>query len=120
MAAMEQRTETRVDVNVRFFIHVHESEDEPEMVGLSLECEPLDFSAYGLQFSTNSVLSPGALVNVSIGVGEPFSMYLLRAQVRWVRPKNDEYHMGVMLLAADESDIEQWIESFSTLVPDTE
>ena len=36
VAVKEQRTETRVDINVRFFVHVHESEDEPDMVGLSL------------------------------------------------------------------------------------
>ena len=117
-ATMEQRTETRVDFNVRFFVHVHESVDEPDMVGLSLECEAIDFSAHGMQFSTNSVLSAGTLVNVSIGVGEPFSMYVLRAQVRWVRPKNNEYYMGVMLLAEDETDLEQWVENFSTLASD--
>lgn len=115
---MEQRTETRVDFNVRFFVHVHESENEPDMVGMSLECGAIDFSAHGMQFSTNSLLSPGALVNVSVGVGEPFSMYLLRAQVRWVRPKDEEYYMGVMLLAEDETDLEQWVESFSTIAPD--
>ena len=115
---MEQRTETRVDFNVRFFVHVHESEDEPDMVGLALECQTIDFSSHGMQFSTNSVLSPGALVNVTIAVGEPFSMYLLRAQVRWVRPKDDEYHMGVMLLAEDETDLEQWVESCTNVVPD--
>ncbi|MDA0273104.1 MAG: PilZ domain-containing protein [Proteobacteria bacterium] len=115
---MEQRTEARVDFNVRFFVHVHESEKEPDMVGLSLECEAIDFSAQGMQFSTNSLLSPGALVNVSIGVGEPFSMYLLRAQVRWLRPKDDAYYMGVMLLSEDETDLEQWVERFTTLASD--
>jgi len=115
---MEQRTEARVDFNARFFVHVHESEAEPDMVGLSLECEAIDFSAHGMQFSTNSVLSPGALVNVSIGIGEPFSMYLLRAQVRWLRPKDDAYCMGVMLLAEDETDLEQWVERFTTLASD--
>lgn len=119
VAAMEQRTEARVGFDVRFFVHVHESEDEPDMVGLSLECEAIDFSTHGMQFSTNSLLSPGAQINVSIGVGEPFSMYLLRAQVRWVRPKNDEYYMGVLLLAEEETDLEQWVENFSTLVADS-
>lgn len=112
---MEQRTETRVDFGIRFFVHVHESESEPEMVGLSLECEAIDFSAHGMQFSTNSVLSTGALVNVSIGVGEPFSMYTLRAEVRWVRPKDDGYYLGVMLVPADDTDLERWVENFSNL-----
>lgn len=116
---MEHRAETRMDFNVRFFVHVHESKNEPDMVGLSLECEAIDFSAHGMQFSTNSVLSTGSLVNVSIGIGEPFSMYVLRAQVRWLRPKDGAYYMGVMLLAEDGTDLEQWVENFSTLVSDS-
>jgi hypothetical protein len=62
VAVKEQRTATRVDINVRFFVHVRESEDEPDMVGLSLECKAIDFSPCGMQFLTNSILSPGALV----------------------------------------------------------
>lgn len=118
VAVMEHRAESRVDFNVRFFVHVHESKAEPDMAGLSLECEAIDFSAHGMQFSTNSVLSNGALVNVSVGVGDPFSMYVLRAQVRWLRPKGDEYYMGVMLLAEDGTDLEQWVANLSTLVTD--
>ena len=91
---MEQRKEARIDYNVRFFVHVHESEDEPDMVGMSLECEAIDFSAHGVQFSTNSVLTAGTLVNVTIGIGEPFAMYTLRGEVRWVRPKDEAVYMG--------------------------
>ena len=53
------------------------------------------------------MLSPGTLLNTSISFGEPFSMYLLRVQVRWVRPKDDEYYIGVLLLSSDEADLEK-------------
>jgi len=60
VAVKGQRTAMRVDNNVRFFVDIHESEDEPDMVGLSLVCKTIDFSSCGMQFSTNSVLSPSS------------------------------------------------------------
>ncbi|MBO6555912.1 MAG: PilZ domain-containing protein [Pseudomonadales bacterium] len=114
---MEQRKETRIDYNIRFFVHVHESKDEPEMVGLSLECEAIDFSAHGVQFSTNSVLTAGTLVNVTIGIGEPFAMYMLRGEVRWVRPKDEAVYMGILLTPAENTDLDRWLANFDELFP---
>jgi hypothetical protein len=108
----EQRVEERVDVNVRFFVNVHESALEPEMMGQSLECEAIDFSAHGMQFSTNRELSSGALLNITIGVGEPFAMYALRGEVRWVRSKDNVYYMGVLLKHAEDMDLEKWVGNF--------
>ena len=48
VTAMEKRTEARVDFNDRFFVPVHESEDEPDGVCLSLECAAIEFSAHGM------------------------------------------------------------------------
>lgn len=114
---MEQRKEARIDYNVRFFVHVHESEAEPEMVGMSLECEAIDFSAHGLQFSTNSELSAGTMVNINIGVGESFAMYTLRGEVRWVRPKEEAVYMGILLVPTDDTDLDRWLENFEQLQP---
>lgn len=108
----EQRKEIRVDSDIRFFVHVFHSEEEPDMVGMSLECEAIDFSAHGLQFSTNSTLTAGTLLNITIGVGEPFAMYLLRGEVRWVRTKEDITYMGVLLKPAEETDLERWFSNF--------
>ena len=111
----EQRSEARVDYNVRFFVHVHESEHEPDMIGMTLECEAIDFSSRGMQFSTNSELSPSTLLNITIGIGEPFSMYMLRGEIRWVRQKDDHYYMGILLLPAEETDLEEWTTAFDQL-----
>ena len=110
----EQRSEQRVDVDVRFFVHVHESEQDPDMVGQSLQCEAIDFSAHGIQFSTNAELSTSTRLNITIGIGEPFAMYLLRGEVRWVRQKEDTYLMGVLLIAAQDTDLQSWLEVFDT------
>ena len=112
MEQTDQRRETRVNSNVRFFVHVHASESEPEMVGMSLECEAVDMSAHGMQFSTNSELTSGALLNITIGIGEPFAMYLLRGEVRWVRSREEQFYIGVMLKDAEDTDLETWLDNF--------
>jgi len=40
---MEHRSESRVDVNVHFFVNIHKSWNAPDMVGMSLECDAVDF-----------------------------------------------------------------------------
>ncbi len=112
---MEQRKEARVDYTIRFFVNVYQSVHEPEMVGMSLECEALDFSAHGMQFSTNAMLSAGTFVNITIGIGEPFAMYLLRGEVRWVRPKEDAVFMGVLLVPTGDTDLDRWLGSLENI-----
>ena len=55
----EQGGEARIDHNVRLLVHVDQADDEPEMVGVSLEGEAVVFSAHGMQFKTKAELSPG-------------------------------------------------------------
>ena len=112
---MDKRSEARIEHNVRFFVHVHESKKEPDMVGMSLECEAIDFSAHGMQFSTNADLSPGALINVTIGVGDPFAMYLLRGEVRWARDSEGDHLIGVLLQYTPDTDLDEWIANFDSL-----
>ncbi|MDA0977685.1 MAG: PilZ domain-containing protein [Proteobacteria bacterium] len=111
---MEQRTEARIASDIRFFVNIHESSHEPDMVGMSLECEAVDVSAHGMQFSTHSELSAGSQLNITIGIGEPFAMYLLRGQIQWVRPRDDIYYMGILLSDAAETDLKRWVDNFDT------
>lgn len=114
---MDKRKEGRIDYNLRFFVHVHHSEADADMVGMSLTCDAIDISAHGMQFSTNAELTAGTILNVTIGIGEPFAMYLLRGEVRWVRTSGDEYLMGVLLQSAQDTDLDRWLENFDTLFP---
>ena len=109
---MDKRSEARVEHNIRFFVHVHEAKHEPEMVGMSLECEAIDLSPHGMQFSTNAELSPGSLINITIGIGDPFAMYLMRGEVRWTRTDSGLYLMGVLMQEAEDTDFEKWKASF--------
>ncbi|MFT7221110.1 MAG: hypothetical protein ACI8Z1_002731, partial [Candidatus Azotimanducaceae bacterium] len=63
---MDKRGEGRIDFNIRFFVHVHSSEEDADMVGMSLTCEAVDVSAHGMQFSTNAELSADTILNVTI------------------------------------------------------
>ena len=112
---MDKRSEARIPHNVRFFVHIHACEDDPDMVGMSIACEAIDFSPKGLQFRTDQSLIPGSLLNVTIGIGKPFAMYLLRGEVRWVREVDDDYAMGILLRAAEGTDLKDWQSAFDEI-----
>jgi hypothetical protein len=111
---MEQRREPRIPKHVRFFIHVHECEEDPDMVGTSVTCEAVDFSIHGLQFKTDAQLYRGSLLDITIGIGAPFGMYLLRGEIRWVKQEEDEddFYMGILLLDEEHMDLDKWVETF--------
>jgi len=110
---MEHRSEPRIELQVRFFFEVFECREDPDLVGTSIECEAVDFSSHGLQLRTGQEVPTETYLNITIGVGEPFAMYLLRGEVRWVRsPSDDVYLMGVRIREAEGTDIEKWIDQF--------
>ncbi len=112
---MDKRSESRVPRNVRFFVHVHACNEDPDLVGVSLECEAVDFSLHGLQLKTDEAVPVGSLLNITIGIGDPFAMYLLRGEVRWRRPNRELQAMGIMLHHEDETDFDAWGESFDDI-----
>ena len=79
---MDKRREPRIEHKIRFFVHVHECDDDRDMVGVSVACVAIDFSGHGLQLRTDKKLPTGTLLNISIGIGDPFAMYLLRGEIR--------------------------------------
>jgi hypothetical protein len=109
---MDKRGEPRVAHQIKFFVHVHECNEDPDMVGVSVECEAIDFSTHGVQFKTNGQLIPYSMVKITIGVGDPFAMYELLGEIRWVRPFEDDFLMGILLVEDSESglktDYETW------------
>lgn len=113
---MDKRSELRVPHNVRFFVHVHECDSDPDMVGVSIACEAVDFSRHGLQLHSDDRLETGTVLNITIGIGEPFAMYLLRGEIRWARDLgNDTHAMGIMLKDQDGTDFAAWEASFDDI-----
>lgn len=112
---MDKRREPRIEQKLRFFVHVHECAADPDLVGVSIACEALDFSSHGLQLRTDRELTTNTLLNITIGIGDPFAMYLLRGEVRWVKIEDDEYCMGVMLTEEEGTDLDAWVANFENL-----
>ena len=112
--AMEKRSEPRIEQKdkIRFFVHVHECTDDPDLVGFSFACEAIDFSSHGLQLRTDQELVPRTLLNITIGIGDPFAMYLLRGEIRWTKSEEEEYFMGVLLGEEEGTDLDAWVTHF--------
>lgn len=111
----DQRSESRISYHIRFFVHVHQCEEDPDLVGASMACEAVDFSPHGVQLRTDQPLSPGSLINITIGIGDAFAMYLLRGEVRWVRESGGEHRMGVLLQDVENTDYHSWVNGFSSI-----
>lgn len=113
---MDKRSEARIQHNVRFFVHVHDCEEDPDLIGVSIACEAVDFSPHGLQFRSDQSLPPGTLLNITIGIGDPFAMYLLRGEVRWSRSLDeDDIAIGILLHDAEGTDLEKWQSTFGDI-----
>lgn len=109
----EQRGEPRIAHEIKFFVHVHECKDDPDMVGVSVECEAIDVSTRGMQFRSNGKLLSRSVLSITIGVGEPFAMYELKGEVRWVRSNGDHHYMGILLHEDEDSDYKKWEKDFT-------
>ncbi len=112
---MDKCKEPRIEHKIRFFVHIHDCPDDPDLIGMSIACEAIDFSTHGLQLRADRELVPGTMLNITIGIGDPFAMYLLRGEVRWTTFEKDEYFMGVLLSEEEGTDLESWASHFVTI-----
>jgi hypothetical protein len=112
---MDKRAEPRVAQNIRFFVHVLECDEDQDLIGTSVECEAIDFSTRGMQFKTEQLLPAGTLLSITIGVGQPFSMYTLQGHIRWARTVGDDICMGVLLEDVETTDFAKWEATFNAI-----
>ena len=88
---------------------------DPDLVGVSVACEGVDFSIHGLQFRTAAQIPVGSRLNITIGIGEPFAMFLLSGETRWVRERDGDSYAGILLSDQPETDYHQWCERFDEI-----
>jgi hypothetical protein len=112
---MEKRNEPRINHNIRFFVHVQACDENPDLIGTSVECEAIDFSIHGMQFKTEQLLPTSTLLNITIGIGKPFSMHTLQGQIRWARIVQGDICMGVMLMDIAGTDYAKWEVTFKAI-----
>ena len=82
------------------------------MVGTSISVEAVDLSVHGMQFRTDDQLYSGSQLNITIGIGEPFAMYLLRGEIRWVKTDGEHFFMGILLKQESTMDLDKWVANF--------
>jgi hypothetical protein len=116
---MDKRLEPRITHEVKFFVHIKECREDPELVGLSVECLAIDLSTRGMQFKTDVQLCSASELGITIGIGQPFAMYELYGEVRWVKEDAGEYAMGVLFEERQGTDYLKWEADFKQLFPDT-
>lgn len=52
------------------------------------------------------------MLNITIGIGDPFAMYLLRGEIRWVKGEQGKFYMGILLKDEKHMNLAKWIENF--------
>ncbi len=111
---MERRSEPRIGSQIRFFVHVHECDVEPDLVGVSVACEAVDVSKHGMQFLTEQIIPAGSTLNITMGVGDPFAMFLLIGEIRWTRQTEKGCFIGI-LLQEGKADYADWRSRFEEI-----
>jgi len=109
-----ERVHQRLPLNSRVFLELDTgSAGNPGDAHIAV-CEALDVSSGGLQVALRQEVSVDAFLQLGVeppqGEGETF---FLAAQVCWCRPTGDEdrpWFAGLMLLPAEHSDIDRWVE----------
>ncbi len=112
---MDKRGEPRVPHNIRLFVHVSECDEDPDLIGVSVSCEGANFSPHGLQFRTVDLIPVGSKLNITIGIGAPFAMFLLAGEIRWAREIDDEIYIGILLQDVEGTDYTDWNKRFDEI-----
>ena len=109
---MDKRIEDRINRTAAIFVHVQECEERPEVVDASIPCEATDFSPHGLRCKTNLSLPVGTGISITIGISNPFTMYILQGVVRWIENRNGEQLVGINLKQGRNEHLYKWIDGF--------
>lgn len=112
---MEKRSEARNLQQIELYVHLDECEEDPALIGESFECRALDVSPHGIKLLCDELLFEGNQLNITIGVGEPFSLYMLRGEIRWVKETDLGYQLGIKLAKDDLTDYERWVAEFNEI-----
>ena len=103
---MENRAETRIENDVA---QVYECVFDPELVGESIVCSIVDFSAHGVRLRTGSALVPTTVLNITIGTNEQSSRYHLRGEILWSEIIDNQCYLGIRFSEEEGTDIDDWV-----------
>ncbi len=98
---------------MEFVAHIHECDDDPELVGKSIACEITDFSGHGLHVLTDVALVPDTLLNIKISIDGSVSSYGLRGEIRWTKITDNHCHVGIQF--EEDEGLVAWVADFGSL-----
>lgn len=111
----DKRKENRVLQHIEFYVFVDECKENLDLVGESFDCEALDVSTHGLKILCEEALYEKNILNITIGAGESFSLYMLKGEVRWRKKMENDFQIGVQLIEDEMTDFDRWLEDFDSI-----
>lgn len=111
----DKRKEDRTLQQIEFYVFVDECNENQELVGEAFDCKASDVSAHGLKILCEEALYENNILNITIGAGESFSLYMLKGEVRWTKKADTGFQVGVQLVADEMTDYDRWIEDFESI-----
>lgn len=104
------RQETRLPQAQTIFIEVRSSYPGDSGGCRLLVCNSVDVSANGIRARIDDGLPIGAIYPLCVEIHEPAERLFLVAEVKWIRPAEDDdgYYVGLAVFESDDTDIERW------------
>ena len=100
---------------MEFVAHIHECDDDPDLVGKSIAIETTDFSGHGLHVLTDIALVTGTLLHIKISIGDPVSSFRLSGEIRWTKIIDNHCHMGIQFAEDEGTDLDAWVADFGSM-----
>lgn len=112
----EQRQEYRLSISEAVYIELEaEQGDDAARILLS---RSTDLSANGLQVELDRSLPVGNIYPLCIQLYSPKVRYVLTGEIKWCRPSNGRYLIGIALFESDDTAIVSWKEEIARRLQD--
>jgi len=108
----ERRGDLRGAREERLFVKVVSSNAMPDTESLIISGATEDISSSGLSLMVSESLAEGSQLELWVEIKGCPGKFLLTGQVRWCRPRADEFCCGIELLDDGISDLADWQDLF--------
>jgi hypothetical protein len=102
----DDRIAPRIGVDAAIFVEVGVRID-PEDTGEIVICNSLDISEGGLQVVLDEGMSTGQIVRICLDISDREPIFAI-AKVMWQKSNGTDFRHGLMLLDADDTDLNLW------------
>ncbi|HEY7885731.1 MAG TPA: PilZ domain-containing protein [Cellvibrionaceae bacterium] len=100
----DQRQEYRLGANETVYIELDGGSDGPRI----LLSRASDLSANGLQVALEQSLPVGNIYSLCVQLNHPEVRFVLAGEVKWCRPHEGGFRLGIALFESDDTAILAW------------